>query len=69
MIQGGWELSIRLHPPLTPLRITYPYYRGASSHTNPNSLGSPDHLQMGSQRDNKHDDWVHAAYGTDPDFL
>ena len=32
-------------------------------------FGTDDHLQIGSQRDNKHDDWVHAAYGTDPDFL
>ncbi|QFT80053.1 hypothetical protein FIU89_05455 [Roseovarius sp. THAF27] len=30
---------------------------------------NPDHLRIGSQRDNKHDDWEHWAYGTDPDFL
>ena len=30
---------------------------------------NPDHLRIGSPRDNKHDDWAHWAYGTDPDFL
>lgn len=30
---------------------------------------NPRHLQIGSQQDNKHDDWAHWAYGTDPDYL
>lgn len=25
---------------------------------------NPDHLTPGDRRDNKHDDWEHAAYGT-----
>ncbi|WP_410468860.1 HNH endonuclease [Aestuariicoccus sp. MJ-SS9] len=28
---------------------------------------NPDHLVLGSQADNKRDDWLHWAYGTDPD--
>ena len=30
---------------------------------------NPGHLELGSAADNKHDDWAHWAYGTDPDFL
>ncbi|GGB87410.1 hypothetical protein GCM10011363_00050 [Marivita lacus] len=30
---------------------------------------NPDHLVLGSQADNKQDDWLHWAYGTDPDYL
>jgi hypothetical protein len=30
---------------------------------------NPDHLEIGSQADNKRDDWAHWAYGTDPDYL
>ena len=30
---------------------------------------NPDHLVLGSQADNKRDDWLHWAYGTDPDYL
>ena len=30
---------------------------------------NPEHLQLGSQADNKRDDWLHWAGGTDPDFL
>lgn len=29
----------------------------------------PDHLEVGSRRDNKHDDWIFAAYGIDPALL
>lgn len=28
---------------------------------------NPDHLEIGSRADNKHDDWVVAAYGVDFD--
>lgn len=27
---------------------------------------NPDHLEIGSRRENKHDDWMFAAYGVDP---
>lgn len=27
---------------------------------------NPEHLEVGSRRDNKHDDWLFAAYGVDP---
>jgi len=27
---------------------------------------NPDHLEIGSRRENKHDDWLFAAYGFDP---
>jgi hypothetical protein len=30
---------------------------------------NPEHLVLGSQADNKRDDWLHWAYGTDPDYL
>ena len=30
---------------------------------------NPEHLEIGSQADNKRDDWEHWAGGTDPDFL
>lgn len=30
---------------------------------------NPEHLILGTQADNKHDDWDYAAYGVDPDFL
>ena len=30
---------------------------------------NPAHLEIGSQADNKRDDWAHWAYGTDPDYL
>ena len=30
---------------------------------------NPDHLEVGDRRDNKHDDWLFAAYGVDPMFL
>ena len=30
---------------------------------------NPDHLETGSRCDNKHDDWLFAAYGVDPLFL
>jgi len=30
---------------------------------------NPEHLEIGSQRDNKRDDWEYWAYGIDPDYL
>ena len=30
---------------------------------------NPHHLELGSQADNKRDDWANWAYGVDPDFL
>ena len=30
---------------------------------------NPDHLEIGSQADNKRDDWEHWAYGVDWDYL
>lgn len=30
---------------------------------------NPQHLVPGSQADNKRDDWLHWAYGTEPDCL
>jgi len=30
---------------------------------------NPAHLEEGDRRDNKHDDWVHAAYGISPALL
>lgn len=30
---------------------------------------NPGHFKIGSQADNKRDDWEHWAGGTDPDFL
>lgn len=30
---------------------------------------NPEHLELGSAADNKHDDWAHWAYGIDPRFL
>jgi hypothetical protein len=30
---------------------------------------NPDHLELGSQADNKRDDWACWAYGVDPDYL
>ncbi|SDJ39010.1 HNH endonuclease [Lutimaribacter saemankumensis] len=30
---------------------------------------NPDHLEIGSQADNKRDDWANWAYGVDPDLL
>lgn len=30
---------------------------------------NPEHLEIGSQADNKKDDWDYAAYGVDPDYL
>jgi len=30
---------------------------------------NPEHLEIGSQADNKRDDWEFSAYGVDPDFL
>ena len=30
---------------------------------------NPEHLELGSAADNKHGDWAHWAYGTDPDYL
>ncbi|WP_223228363.1 hypothetical protein [Roseovarius litoreus] len=30
---------------------------------------TPEHLQIGSQADNKRDDWENWAYGVDPHFL
>ena len=30
---------------------------------------NPDHLEIGSRGDNKHDDWEMAAYGVDFDAL
>ncbi|WP_296429816.1 hypothetical protein [Roseovarius sp. BRH_c41] len=29
----------------------------------------PEHLEIGSQADNKRDDWANWAYGVDPDYL
>ena len=30
---------------------------------------NPQHLEVGSRRDNKHDDWIFAAYGCDAEWL
>ena len=30
---------------------------------------NPEHLEIGSQQDNKRDDWEHWAYGSDTDYL
>ena len=30
---------------------------------------NPKHLELGTQADNKRDDWAHWAYGTDPRLL
>ncbi|WP_135505212.1 HNH endonuclease [Roseovarius aestuariivivens] len=30
---------------------------------------NPAHLEIGSQADNKRDDWANWAYGVDPDYL
>jgi hypothetical protein len=30
---------------------------------------NPDHLEIGSRADNKHDDWAYGAYGIDPRFI